>query len=182
MMCKSCSSIIHQQSFTEEEKKEIIRKRIQTNIERYGVDNAAKASTAKEKRKQTTVVKREKKKVEKQITKKLKVKVKSAQMYQCGNLTFNSKQLLAIWLWANDLGKDIKKEPIISKYDHDRDPQYYFPDFELDGALIKIKDVNNVEEVPNTVVQWGEEEIQPIIAYLENKYGEGYLDAFKKVV
>lgn len=84
----------------------------QTMLELYGVENPA----------QSDIIRR-----------------RSYNRLTYDNMQFDSKWELAIWIYANDKGIPIEREPVRFEYEYDGSLHYYFPDFRLNGELVEIK-------------------------------------------
>lgn len=64
---------------------------------------------------------------------------KTAKKYLYDGIYFDSSWELYLWIYANDNGYEIVKEPISFPYEYNGVTHYYFPDFLYDGELIEIK-------------------------------------------
>jgi hypothetical protein len=122
--------------------------------------------------------------------------------YVFQNEYFDSSWELAVWIWAKENNFEIKREPIEIEYEFEDQKHSYFPDFEINGKLIEIKggqffrngkminpfdeskndlfDVKYQVALKNNVIFWKNEEMKPIIDYIEKKYTKDFLPLFKK--
>ena len=198
--------------------KEILQKMEETNLKKYGVKYTFQSEQQKEKTKkillekfgtefatQNDEVKRALVKsrwLEKTNEELREIRKKSAARYFFKRNSFDSKWELAVWIWAVDKRKQIKKEPVCLEYDFDGSTHKYFPDFEIDGKLVEVKGnqffkdgkmVNPFNKsqddfyeakhqcgLKNGVEFWTGKELRPILDYIYEKYTGDFLDLFKK--
>lgn len=122
--------------------------------------------------------------------------------YRYEDQSFDSKWELAVWIWALDMHKHIKREPKALQYEFEGEIHNYYPDFEIEGTLVEVKGGHFFKEdgtmvnpfntegsaqseakhqcgLRNGVKFWSVEEVKPILMYVEKTYGEHYLQQFK---
>lgn len=59
--------------------------------------------------------------------------------YTYDDIQFDSSWELYLWIYAEDNGIEIEREPVKFSYEYDGIEHFYFPDFLYDGKLIEIK-------------------------------------------
>lgn len=172
----------------------------QTNLKKYGSDNVARNEKVRNKYKETMLKTYG---VEYSMQSK-EIRDKAVKRYLYENQHFDSSWELAVWIWANDLGKHIEKEPFGIEYEHDGKTHIYFPDFKIDDVLIEIKGDqffaedgtmqnpfdHTKDEIMEVKIQcglqhgvqiWAKKEMKPILNYIKTKYGTQYLNQFRNI-
>ena len=147
----------------------------QTMLELYGVENPA----------QSDIIRR-----------------RSYNRLTYDNMQFDSKWELAIWIYANDKGIPIEREPVRLEYEYDGSLHYYFPDFRLNGELVEIKgdhffnpdgtmcnpydhsmdglfEAKHQCGLRNGVKFINNDDMKVYLDYIDNTYTKGYLDLFR---
>ena len=176
-------------------RKTILEKAKQTNLSKYGKPYIGQVTSVRMQIKQTWQ--------EKSPDDMRGIRVKSAKNYIYDNQSFDSSWELAVWIWAHDMGKCIKREPRGLKYVYENELHTYFPDFDIDGQLVEVKGdhffdkkgnmicpfnkfLNTLYEtkhqcgLKNGVQFWSQKDIEPILLYIEDAYGKHYLGQFKQ--
>jgi len=128
-----------------------------------------------------------------------------AQFYRFDEITFDSSWELAVWIWAKDNGKIIKREPCYFEYSALGKNFRYYPDFEIEGEYVEVKGDQFFDEKgnlinpwkstdpeilknkqlcmeKNKVKVWKQKEIDEILkTFIWPKYGKNFLGGFKIV-
>ena len=116
---------------------------------------------------------------------------------------FDSSWELAVWIWAKDTAQNIIREPVALQYKYNGKEYNYYPDFKINDKLIEVKgeqffENNNLINPydrsldglckakqlcaqQNNVTFWRFKDLKPILNFVNEKYGKGYLRSFKKV-
>jgi hypothetical protein len=122
-------------------------------------------------------------------------------LYLYDNITFDSSWELAYYIWLTDNKIDFVYKPAAIQYQMNGRTHFYYPDFLIDGTYYEIKGNHLITEAgdiinPYTKIVLKEksqlmkdlkvkilkaEEIDPILKYVSQTYGPGYLKQFKKV-
>lgn len=118
------------------------------------------------------------------------------------NMQFDSKWELAVWIYANDKGIHIEREPVRLEYEYNGSIHYYFPDFRLNGELIEIKGDHFFNQdgtmcnpydhsmdglfeakhqcgLKNGVRFINNDDMKPYLDYIDSTYTKDYLDLFR---
>lgn len=124
-------------------------------------------------------------------------------MYVYDNEQFDSSWELALWIFSKDNNIEIIHEPTKFTYEFNGVLHTYYPDFLFDGKLIEIKgkqffkpdgtmcnpydpsqdglfEAKHQCMLKNNVIIYGQNEIRPILDWVNNKYTNAYLGLFKK--
>lgn len=126
---------------------------------------------------------------------------KHQRKYTYQNISFDSSWELALWIYAKDHNEEIIREPKILEYFVENRKHLYFPDFLYKGKLLELKGSQFFDEngnlcgyekqqtlackekqkcmQENNVIVWSDEEIKPILDYINQKYGKDYLQQFR---
>ena len=170
--------------------KQVQKKYEQTSLEKWGYRNPSQSPEVKEKKKQTCL-------------KHWNLPHAPSWKYAYDNQFFDSSWELAVWIWACDMEKCIKREPIGFEYEFKGQTHLYFPDFDIDGQLVEVKGsqffkkdgtmqnpFNHDEDekyeikkqcaLKHGVQFWNEKEVKPILNYISTQYGKEYLQQFKR--
>lgn len=126
---------------------ELRAKGIETMMELYHVDNAAKIPENYEKMHSEEVRKRRTASIHKTFDEKYgcwvtaapEVIKKSRKRYKYHENSFDSSWELALYIYAIDHNEEITREPVRLEYSYDNKVFYYYPDFLYKGQLIEIK-------------------------------------------
>ena len=128
-------------------------------------------------------------------------RVTAFKRYTYGGQSFDSSWELAVWIWAHDMGKLIKREPVSFKYEFNHVQHIYVPDFDIDGQLIEVKGsqffnkqgfmINPYDSTQNEKYEakhqcglqngvqfWSEKELKPILVYMKKMHGVHWADIF----
>jgi len=187
---------------------EFKKKRSKTCIEKYGDEFPIRTKEMQEKIKNTLKERygketyRNTEKAKKTLLEKYGIAHPPVHKYIFQNEYFDSSWELAVWIWAKENNFEIKREPVEINYEFGGESHSYFPDFEINGKLIEIKGgqffrngkmINPFDEskndlfeakhqvaLKNNVIFWKDEEMKPIIDYIEKKYTKNFLPLFKK--
>lgn len=134
---------------TDLERSEILKKRKNTNRERYGTDFAQQSDVVKEHYKQNSLQKWGvsnpsrspivRAKAEQTCRERYGTNHPSNGCYLYKNQTFDSSWELALWIYAEDHNISIEREPIILQYDFNGETHTYYPDFKFGDRLLEIK-------------------------------------------
>lgn len=185
----------------------LLEKRTKTNLDKYGVENVFASPEIIEKMRATRKEKygdenyNNREKYYKTCLERYGTRgiVHQAPKYTLNGINFDSSWELAYYIWLVDQGKNFKfHSKSISYFDDKGKEHTYYPDFEVDGQLIEIKgdhlyrngyltspsgrlifyaktkcyNDNNVK-----ILTW--KDIEPIVKYVVDKYGEHYLETFR---
>ncbi len=124
-------------------------------------------------------------------------------IYRYDNQSFDSSWELALWIYAKDHNEDIEREPISFEYEFENKIKHYIPDFRYNGQLVEVKGSHFFDEdgylrnpfnaesnlknrciqrvaLQNGVIYYSDNEIKPILDYINQKYTKDYLQLFKK--
>ncbi len=128
------------------------------------------------------------------------VKSKIKKLYTFNNIKFDSSWELAYYIWLKDHNIDFEYQPNTPfEYIIDNIKHLYYPDFLINEQYIEIKGkqffnekhelinpYNNTKDyakyecmIKNNVKIISDEEIKPILDYINKKYGKNYLKQFK---
>lgn len=187
--------------------KETVKK---NNLEKFGVEYYTQTQKAREHLRRIWKDKEKKKELAEKVSSTWsqkteeefkEIRQKAFKRFQYEGQFFDSSWELAVWIWAKDEGKVIKREPVCIEYVWKGKTHKYFPDFEIDGEIIEIKgnhfltedgkmkniydgELNGLFEakhqagLKNNVIFWTLEEIQPILDYVNKKYTQDYMPLF----
>lgn len=122
--------------------------------------------------------------------------------YQYNGMTFDSSWELALWIYCQDHGEEIIRNPCRYEYYYKDELHFYIPDFKYQGEIIEIKGPQFFEGdkmicpfdrtlddlfetkhqcmINNQVKIWGENDIQFAIVYVSLTYGHGFLKKHKR--
>lgn len=200
---------------SEEEKVKIVTNRKKTLKRKYGKENYVNTKKARETLEKhfgcaENFYRQRKEKAKQTNLKKYgcespmqnhEIRSKSRKKYTYENEYFDSSWELAVWIWANDLGKDIKREPVCLNYDFNNEICRYFPDFEIDGELVEIKGDQFFEGekmicpfdrtrddyfeakhrcmLAHNVHIWKRENVKEALDYVQKTYGRKFLKSFR---
>lgn len=158
-------------------------KRKRTFREKYGVENASQIADIQQKKSDT-------------FLKKFGTRNRHiSHSYSYDHTHFDSSWELALWIYAKDHNESIIREPCCFEYSFDNLPHFYFPDFKYKDQLVEIKGDNLYEnmQIKNTIANaklkcmqenkitvWLYKDIQFALDYIDQKYGKGYLQQFRK--
>ncbi len=185
-------SYMHTQEFKNRSKESILH--------RYGVSNVMQSSIIREKARRTCL---EKYGVP-SYSQTVDFQYKRYKKYFYDGEYFDSSWELALWIYAKDNNLDISRvqDPFVYYYN---DTEYmYYPDFKYNGSLIEIKGTQFFENgdtngkminpfdrsldekfeakhqcaIDNNVIFFTENDIKPILQYVNNKYTKDYIDLF----
>ena len=147
---------------------EVINKKHQTSLERYGAEHYAQTPAARRNRRAT---------------------------YYTETECFDSLPELAVYIYAIDHNKNIKRNTTGFSYEYDNKTHHYFPDFEYEGSLLEIKGDHFFDEngvlcnpfdrtldtfyaakhkcmIDNNVIIWRSKDYQFAIDYFNSKYNK----------
>jgi DNA-directed RNA polymerase subunit RPC12/RpoP len=172
-----------------------------TNIKRYGVDNVAKSEEIKKKSRETCrerygvdhalscpeIIEKGKNTSLKKYGKPNNGFLAKPKSYLYEGQVFDSSWELAYWIWCIDNGISIERNHQSFKRD---DGGLLYPDFIVNGELIEIKGEhlkkkeewliklkcyqdNNIK-----ILSWVD--VKPMVRYIEEKYGKGYLKSWRR--
>lgn len=191
---------------------EAIKEKIkQTNRTKYGYDYHTQTPEFKAHLKAIWQDKKKRQELSKKVSKTWsqksaeelrRIRAKAYKAYEYQDEIFDSSWELAVWIWANETGKNIKHEPTCIEYEYDSIKHKYFPDFEIDGKLIEVKgdhffnekgemicpfdstkngiyEAKHLEALKCGVEFWRDNEIRPILNWVEQKYTEDFLRIFE---
>jgi predicted nucleic acid-binding Zn ribbon protein len=172
-----------------------------TCLEKYGVDNCRKSEQVKIKFKQTCL----KKYGVEYPSQNYNIRIKSQQKYLYDNKYFDSSLELYYYIYLKDKNIKFEYQPNIQyQYkDGNNKSHTYFPDFIVDGVIIEIKGGHFLNEdkminpydstknhiyeakykcmIHNNIKILTENDIKPVIKYIDGKYGKTFIKQFKKI-
>lgn len=201
------------------ENPEVIAKIKATNLQRYGVDNVRKCDLIKEKIKNTKLARYgNQNNIEKTRSTNLErygvpcswqnpdVRAKCFQRYLYEDMNFDSSLELAFYIYNQDSGKNIIRNPnIYFEFELDGKIHRCFPDFMIDDHLYEIKGDQFLDKeserwidpfktkrddfyeakhqclLKNNVCVIYQKDMQSYIDYVNEKYGRDYLKQFRKM-
>ena len=118
--------------------------------------------------------------------------------YTYKNITFDSSWELAFYIFYTDLGKSVERCPCRFEYFVNNKKHYYIPDFKMDNKIYEIKgphlltknglvnpyakELNDEKYkcmINNNVTILEEKDLNPILSYINTKYGRYYLQSFR---
>ena len=171
--------------------KAIKQKAIDTCRGRYGVDNPMQNSEITAKAKQTCLARYG---VE-HFSQTKDMHYLRKNCYYIDDLVFDSLPELAVYIYAIDHNKSIKRNTVRLPYNYNNKTHYYFPDFEYEGNLLEIKGDHFFNEkgilcnpfdktldsfcaakykcmIDNNVVIWRSKDYQFAVDYFNSKYNK----------
>lgn len=132
----------------EQTRRQILEKRKQTCLEKYGVEFVAQSEKVKQTVRQNNLKKwgfespSSSPLVKEKIEKTFREKYGSNHpnfSFIFGGQVFDSSWELAVWIYAKDLKLPIEREPVKLEYEFEGKMHTYYPDFRLNGKLIEVK-------------------------------------------
>lgn len=197
---------------TQEDRARILAKRIETNRKKYGTDFAQQSKSVQNKYKENSLRKYGTDHPQQSFTVRQKVEATFRKKYgsnhpnacfEYENLTFDSSWELAVWIWAIDNKKSIKREPCKIVYEYGSKQHIYYPDFEIEGQLIELKgpqffdqngkminpfnragdnlmEAKHQAALANGVKFWQYEDLKDIFKYIKTTYTWDYIELFRK--
>lgn len=147
---------------------QIHQKTIQTNIEKYGVENPLQSH---------------------EIRKKAKKK------FIYNDILFDSKWEIAYYIWLKDHNIQFEYQPKALSYEYNGKTKWYHPDFKIGNQLVEIKNPYLLENMKNKVNTQEHykymcmvknnvtiiNDCSQFITYIEENYGKNYLKNCKRV-
>lgn len=163
-------------------------------LERYGVENF---SQSKQARKRASEIRQNF-----SLEKMREIRSKAVSKYIYKDQKFDSAWELALWIYAEDHGENIEKEPCCFEYELNGKKHKYVPDFRYKGNLLEVKgdqffdksgkminpfcrEMDELYEakhqcgLKNNVLFWREKDLQFVLDYIKEKYTLNYLNLFK---
>lgn len=172
----------------EEFRKEINKKKKDTNNKKYNCDWSLQNDKIKEKSKatwQTTLG-------VSHPSKSLEIRSKQRKKYKYNDICFDSSWELAYYIWLKDNNVRFEYHTVTLKYFWENEEHTYFVDFKVFNTLVEIKSPLLYEKmllknsIDNAKLQCMNQHNIKIITdcskyveYIKNKYGPKYLKSFK---
>lgn len=186
------------------------KNRESNNLKKYGVKHFSQTGSWKNQIKETWNNQEKRNSISKKVSKTWSKKTeeeirdirsKAFKRYEYRKEFFDSSWELAVWIWAKDNNKQIKREPICIEYDYKGETHKYFPDFEIEGKLVEVKGDHFFDSMGNLICPfdrskdeiylakykkglevgvefWRDEQIKPIMEYIVSKYTENFIPLF----
>lgn len=190
----------------------VVDKTRKSNLKKYGVEYPSQLESRKTHLKEIWEDKKKRNELANKVSKtwlqktdeELRdIRIKSYSPYEYDGLNFDSSWELAVWIWAKDNGKSIKREPVCIEYKDGEVVRKYYPDFEIEGKLVEVKgdhffnndgkmicpfdrslddrfEAKHQAGLKAGVEIWTDDAMAPILDYVNQKYTKDYLSLFRK--
>lgn len=133
----------------------------------------------------------------------MNIVIEKKDIYEYQGQNFETSWELAVWIWAQDVGKIIKKATNQFEYSFNGQTLIYTPTFDINGTLVDVKGSHFFKEdgtmqnpfdhtqdelfearhqcgLNNNVEFWSLKGMERVLQYIEYTYSEEFIPLFKK--